>query len=73
MCKQSAPHFRQITTPTLHHSIFTGRVLFLTPNQQCQSTEGLSTEGFSAYRLFCSYLAEFKCRDTVELGFTRTD
>jgi len=22
ICKQSAPHFRQITTPTPHHSIF---------------------------------------------------
>ena len=39
ICKQSAPGSRQITTPTPHHSIFTGRVLFLTPNQQCQSTE----------------------------------
>ena len=26
--------------PAPHHSIFTGRMLFLTPNQQCQSTEG---------------------------------
>ena len=33
-------HSRQITTPTPHHSIFTGQMLFLTPNQQCQSTEG---------------------------------
>jgi len=42
ICKQSAPRSRQITTPTPHHSIFTGRMLFLTPNQQ--STEGrLST------------------------------
>jgi len=39
-CKQSALCSRQITTPTPHHSIFTGRMLFLTPNQQCQSTEG---------------------------------
>jgi len=39
ICKQSAPGSRQITTPTPHHSIFTGRVLFLTPNQQCQGTE----------------------------------
>ena len=31
---------RQITTPTPHHSIFTGPMLFLTPNQQCQITEG---------------------------------
>ena len=36
--KQSASRSRQITTPTSHHSIFTGRMLFLTPNQQCQST-----------------------------------
>jgi len=40
ICKQSAPRFRQITTPTPHHSIFTGRMLFLTPDEQCQSTEG---------------------------------
>jgi len=39
-CKQSAPRSRQITTPTPHHSMFTGRMLFLTPNQQCQSAEG---------------------------------
>jgi len=32
---------RQIATPTPHHSNFTGRMLFLTPNQQCQSTEGI--------------------------------
>jgi len=25
--------------------MFTGRMLFLTPNQQCQSTDGNSTEG----------------------------
>ena len=25
--------------PAPHHSIFTGRMLFLTPNQKCQSTE----------------------------------
>jgi len=29
-----------ITTPTPHHSIFTGRMLFLAPNQQRQNTEG---------------------------------
>ena len=32
-CKQSAPSSRQITTLTLHHSFFSGRMLFLTPNQ----------------------------------------
>ena len=36
--KQSAPLSRQIITATPHHSTFTDRVLFLTPNQQCQST-----------------------------------
>ena len=38
--KQSAPRSRQMTTPTPHHSVLTGRILFLTPNQQRQSTEG---------------------------------
>jgi len=33
ICKQPAPHSRQITTPTRHHSIFTDRMLFLTPNR----------------------------------------
>ena len=37
ICKQSAPRCRQITTPTRHCSFFTGQMLFLTPNQQCQS------------------------------------
>ena len=33
---------RQITTPATHHSVFfTGRMPFLPPNQQCQSTEGI--------------------------------
>jgi len=40
ICKQSAPCSRQITTPIPHHSVFTGRMLFLMPKQQCQSTEG---------------------------------
>jgi len=38
--KQPAPCSRQITTSTPHHLIFTGLMLFMTPNQQCQSTEG---------------------------------
>ena len=40
ICKQSAPQSRQITTSTPHHSVFTGWMLFLTLNQQCQITEG---------------------------------
>ena len=40
ICK-SAPRSRQITTPAPHYSsFFTGRMPFLPPNQQCQSTEG---------------------------------
>ena len=41
ICK-SAPSSRQITTPAPHRSsFFTGRMPFLPPNQQCQSTEGI--------------------------------
>ena len=40
ICK-SAPRSRQITMPSPHHSVFfTGRMPFLPPNQQRQSTEG---------------------------------
>jgi len=45
--KQYAPRSRQITTPTRHHSIFTGRMLFLTPNQQHQSPEGTLSQDFN--------------------------
>ena len=38
ICK-SASHSRQITTPTPHQQFFTGRMPFLSPNQQRQSTE----------------------------------
>ena len=39
ICK-SAPRSRLITTPAPHHSVLTGRMPFLPPNQQRQSTEG---------------------------------
>jgi len=38
ICK-SASRSRQITMPTSHHSVFTGLMCFLLPNQQPQSTE----------------------------------
>ena len=38
ICK-SAPRPSQITMPAPHHSDFTGRMPFLPPNQQRQSTE----------------------------------
>jgi len=37
-CK-SAPRSRQTTTPAPHHSVFAGRMPFLPPYQQWQSTE----------------------------------
>ena len=39
ICK-SAPRPRQITTSAPHHSVFTGRMPFLPPYQQRQSTDG---------------------------------
>ena len=38
ICK-SAPRSRQITMPATHHSVFTGRMTFLPPNQQRQSSQ----------------------------------
>jgi len=42
--------------PAHHHSIFMGRMLFLTPNQQCQSTEGFTT--VTTYHGFCHHLEQ---------------
>ena len=56
ICKQSAPHSRQITTTTPHQSIFTGRMLFLTPNQRCQSTEGISYSSYTQTIPDCSVI-----------------
>ena len=36
----SAPRCRQTTMPAPQHSLFKGRMPFLPPNWQCQSTEG---------------------------------
>ena len=43
ICKSFAPRFRQITTPVPHHSVFTGWMPFLPPNQQFQSIDGTHT------------------------------
>jgi len=53
VCKQFAPRSRQITTTTRHLSIFTGRILFLTPNQPCQSTEEIKREGCQNCSTLC--------------------
>jgi len=39
--KSFAPRSRQITMPVPHHSVFTGRMPFLPPNQQHQGTEDI--------------------------------
>ena len=43
MCK-SAPCSRQTTMPAPHHLVFTGRMPFLPPNHQRQSTKGTATD-----------------------------
>jgi len=55
MRKSFAPRSRQITTPVPHHSVFTGRIPFLPPNQQRQSTEG-TVPVFNVHLGYDSYL-----------------
>jgi len=50
ICK-SAPRSRPITTPVPHHSVFTGQMTFLPPNQQRQSTEGIFVFGIILLKL----------------------
>ena len=56
VCKQSAHRSRQMTTPTPRLSIFTHRMLFLTPNQQCQSTEGKLRRGYCPHSGLVCYI-----------------
>jgi len=49
ICKQSAPRSRHITNTNTRHSIFTDRTLFLMPNQQCHSTEGIVSPSDTLY------------------------
>jgi len=46
MQKSFAPRSKQITMPVPHHSVFAGRMPFLPPNQQRQSTEGIAIEPY---------------------------
>jgi len=41
--KSFAPRSRQITMPVAHQSVFTAQMPFLAPNEQRQSTEGITT------------------------------
>jgi len=42
VCK-SAPRPRQITTPAPHHSVFTGQMPFLPPNQHVKVLKAMTT------------------------------
>ena len=59
ICK-SAPCSRQTTMPAPHHSVFTGRMPFLPPNQQRQSFEGKNTQRSKIYTVV--KIAQGNCR-----------
>jgi len=69
ICKQSAPRSRQTTTPTPHHSIFTDWMLFLTPNQQCQSTE-FNVEQIAAILTANSFVTAATSRVRLKISTT---
>ena len=65
-------HMQTVCTyrhPTPHRSIFTDRVLFPTPNQQCQGTEGMS----DVMRRHVYKKVNVKCRFCVERLFTKAE
>ena len=65
ICK-SAPCSRQTTMPTPHHSFFTGRMPFLPPNQQRQSTEGSTISAISRIQINLLHQTHsyYHCRKT---------
>ena len=60
ICK-SAPRSRQITMPAPHHSVFTGRMPFLPPNQQRQSTGKCAVKWISKIPPHLAYIATLPC------------
>jgi len=44
ICKSFAPCSRQLTMPAPHHSVFTGRMLFLTFHQQFQALKAIDVD-----------------------------
>ena len=60
ICK-SAPSSRQITMPAPHHSVFTGQMPFLPPNQQRQSTEGTQLQILSYITVMQSLPTQHVC------------
>ena len=63
ICK-SAPRSRQITMPAPHRSVFTGRMPFLPPNQQRQSTEGICDAMLVQYKLLVAGLIDVSSTHT---------
>ena len=61
ICK-SASRSRQITTPAPHCSVFTGRMPFLPPNQQCQSTEDNSAVQYSVLQVIYIFFVLFRVK-----------
>jgi len=51
-----APRSRQITMPAPHCSVFTGRMPFMSPNQQHQSTEGIKINVMQKFNLISMQL-----------------
>jgi len=76
ICKQSALRCRQITTPTPHDSIFTGRMRFLMPNQQCLSTDATAATCFYSnlgppFCLAVNHIDQSVCSLTLQRKFCR--
>jgi len=75
ICKSFAPLSRHITMPAPHHSTFTGQMLLLTLNQQCQSTEGRQNTGGISISLmlnkniihFVRYHSKLMCNKSMQL------
>jgi len=72
ICKSAHRH-RQITMPAPHHSFLTGRIPFLLPIQQRESTEGISYTHSHFNLAFWPCSPHCKCRLLVVLHcFTST-
>ena len=67
LCKQSAPCSRQITTPTPHQSIFTGRMLSLCPTSSVKALKGL-TINLNAVILFALFVSHSFSALTLLVG-----
>jgi len=67
ICK-SAPWPRHTTMPTSHHSVFTGQMPFLPPNQQHQSTEGTALKATAIHQtwFWCFLVIREACSNSKQ-------